>query len=218
VFRLRRLNAAEPGANKASDLQREAQPQQQEQHRRQLSRVHRRSSKNVVASQRDEPVRSQIARKVGQNRCRRRNAYLSVNDSRRRRPWAQVNVSSVAEVHHLDFGNRSHSHRVAPMKRVVQEKEHRARMANRLRRQPVERVKLAPKEKEFRARRLSSSSSSAAARLAQPITAKDKGNPKVGRKEHQKKRHRHVSNNFVDNTSGSGTKKLRSPLFSKAEL
>ncbi len=208
-------------ANKASDLQslvqQEAQLEQPEQHRNQLSRAHRRNSKNVVASQRGEPVRSQVVRKVGQNRFRRRNASedLSVNDSGRHRLWAQVNVSSVGEAP-PDLGNRSHSHRVAPMKRVVQEKEHRARMANRLRRQPVERVKLAPKEKEFRARRLSSSS--AAARLAQPITAKDKGNPKVGRKEHQKKRHRHVSNNFVDDTSGSGTKKLRSPLFSKAEL
>ena len=60
VFRPRRLNAAEAGANKASDLPSPAQPEQREQHRRQLSRVHRRSNKNMVASQRDDQVRSQV--------------------------------------------------------------------------------------------------------------------------------------------------------------
>ena len=83
-------------------------PEKPEQHRGQLSRVRRRSNKNVVASQRDEPARSQIAPKLGQNRSRRRNASedLSVNDSGRHRLRAPVNVSSVAEARHLDFENR----------------------------------------------------------------------------------------------------------------
>jgi hypothetical protein len=51
------LNAAEAGANKASARQslveQVAQPEQGEQHHRQLSRVDRRSSKSMVASQRE---------------------------------------------------------------------------------------------------------------------------------------------------------------------
>jgi len=52
------LNAAEAEANKSSARQnlveQVVQPERREQHRRQLSRVHRRSSKSMVASQRDD--------------------------------------------------------------------------------------------------------------------------------------------------------------------
>lgn len=68
--RLRRSKEVERADEvKASDLQSlvrpEAQPEQREQHHGRLSRAHRGSSKNVVASQRDDPARSQIARKAG---------------------------------------------------------------------------------------------------------------------------------------------------------
>src|SRR5258705_84745 len=54
VFRPRRSNAAAAELDKARDLPSPALPEQQEQHRGQLSRVRRRNSKNMVASQRDD--------------------------------------------------------------------------------------------------------------------------------------------------------------------
>ena len=66
-------------------------------------------------------------------------------------------------------------------------------------------MKRAPNEKECRALMLSRrrqqqhqqrSSSNEAARLPQPITARDRGSRKVERKDNQKKRHRQASNNF----------------------
>jgi hypothetical protein len=86
VFRPLRLNAAEAELDKARDLPSPALPEQQEQHRGQLSRVARRNSKNMVASQRDDQVRSQIPSVVGQDRFRRRVMIkgFSVSDSARR--------------------------------------------------------------------------------------------------------------------------------------
>jgi hypothetical protein len=89
--RRRRLNAAEAGANKASDLpslvERVVRPEQREQHRRQLLRVRRRSSKSVIAGQRDDQVSSQVQRKVSQDRFRPRvrSDNLSVSGSARPR-------------------------------------------------------------------------------------------------------------------------------------
>ena len=53
----------------------------------------------MVASQRDDQVRSQIPRVVGQDRFRRRvtRADLSVSGSARRRQWAQGKASAAAE-------------------------------------------------------------------------------------------------------------------------
>ena len=104
---------------------------------------------------------------------------LSDNDSARLRLPAQVDVSSVEEVRRLDIVNLSRPRRLAD-----------------------QRMKRAPNEKECRALTLSrrrpstssNSSSNEAARLPQPITARDRGNRKVGRKDNQNKRHRQVSN------------------------
>lgn len=49
---------AEAEANKASLVPRVGRPEQREQRQGQLSKGHRRSSKNVVANQRDDQVRS----------------------------------------------------------------------------------------------------------------------------------------------------------------
>ena len=155
-----------------------AQPEPREKHRRQLSRVHRRGSKSVVASQRDDQGRSQVPGRVGQDRFRRgvTRENLSVSGSARRRLLAQVNVSSVAEVSRLDIVSLSRPRRVADhrVKRASQEKECRALTLSRRRPSP-------------------SSSSEAAAHLL----AKDRGSRKVERRDNQKKRHRQVSNNFV---------------------
>jgi hypothetical protein len=180
------LNAAEAGVNKASArqslVQREGQPEQQEQHRPQLSRVHRRSSKSMVASQRDDQGRSQVPGRVGQDRFRRRvtSKNLRVSGSAHRRLLAQVNMSSVAEVSRLDIVNLSRPRRVADqrMKRGANEKE--SRVLTLSRRRPS-----------------TSSSSNEAARLPQPITARDTDSRKVERRDNQKKHHRQVSNNFV---------------------
>ena len=185
VFRLRRLNAAGAGANKASDLQnrvkRVVQREQRELRRRQVSRVHRRGSKSRVASQRDDPVRSQVPGRVGQGKFRRRvkSENLSVSGSARRRLPVQANLISAAEVRRPDFVNRSRPRLVADLqvKRAVKEKECRAPMVSR------------PRNNNS-SRRSSRSSGSTVARLQEPITARDKGSRKVARREKQKKRHR----------------------------
>ena len=113
---------------------------------------------------------------------------LSVNDSARRRLRAQVNVISVAEVRRLDSVSRSPPRQVAVLqvKHGAKEKECRALLVSR-------------------PRHRSSSSSSEAARLPQPIAARGRASRKVGRREPQKKRHRQGHINFsVTNTSGSG--------------
>ena len=170
----------------------------------------------MAANQRDDQRRSQVQEKVNPNRIRHR-VTMSAYGSARRRLWAQVNVSSVAEVRRPDFVNRSRRHRVAALqvKHAAEGKEHRAHMANRLSRQPEEPVKRAVEEKEDKARRLSrnSSSSSEAARLPQPITASDRVSRKVGRRDHQKKRHRQGSNNFGAITPAAPERKNSGAAF-----
>jgi len=180
-------NPAEGLADKAgglqSPVQREAQTERREQHRRRLSRAHRRSSKNVVASRRDDPVRSQIARKVDHNKFRRRgtNEDRSVSGSARRHPLAPLSTGNLTGVRHREFTSRSRLRLVQDMrmKRAPNEKECRAVMLSR--RRPT----------------TSASSSNQAARLPQPITARDAGNRKVGIKGNPKKRHRHGRTNLA---------------------
>jgi len=113
---------------------------------------------------------------VGQDRFR-------VSGSERRRLLAQLNISSVAEVRHLDFINRSRRLLVAEprVRRAAKEKEIRALMVSRLR------------HNSTRSRRRSSST---VAHLPQPITARATGNRKVETRDNQRKRHRHGRNNF----------------------
>ena len=167
-----------------------AQPEQRERHRRQLSRVHRRSSKSVGASQRDDHERNQVPGRVGQGRFRRRvtSENLSVSGSARRRLVAQVNMSSVAEVSRLDIVNLSRPRPVADqrMKRGANEKECRALTLSRRR-----------SSTSASSNSSNRSNSNEASRRPQPITARDTGSRKVERRDNQKKRHRQVSNNFV---------------------
>jgi len=184
VFRLLRLNAAAAELDKARDLPSPALPEQQEQHRGQLSRVPRRNSKNMVASQRDDQLRSQIPRVVGQDRFRRRvtREDLSVSGSARRHLWAQLNVSNVELVRQPEFGNRSPRLLVAEprMRRASKEKECRARVISSL-------LHNSPSSR---------SSASKVARLPQSITARHKDSQKAGSRDNQKKRHRHGHNDF----------------------
>ena len=203
VSRPRRLNAAAAELDKARDLPSPARPEQQEQHRGQLSGVPRRNRKNMVASQRDDQVRRQIPRMVGQDRFRRRvtREDLSVSGSARRHLWAQLNISNVEPVRHPDFGNRS-------------------------RRFPVEepRVKRAPSEKKCRAftlsrlRHNSTSSRSSGRKVARPrlpqlITARATDSRKAETRDNQKKRHRHGRNNFGAITPAAPERETPGPLF-----
>ena len=123
-----------------------------------------------------------------QGNLRRRVASenLSVSGSAHRRLLAQLNVSSVAEVSRLDIVNLSRPSRVADqrMKHGANEKECRA-------------LTLSRRRSSTSSSSSNNSSSNEAARLRQPITARDTRRWKVERRGHRKKRHRQVSNNFV---------------------
>jgi hypothetical protein len=202
--RPRRLNAAEAGANQASDLQSlvqlEVQAEQREQHRHHVFMLRRRGSKNMVISQRDDQVRSQIPPKVRKAKFRNKGTseYLSVSGSARRRLWARLNTGNLAEVHRPDFISRS-----------------RVRLVENMR------MKRAPNKKECRAltvsrRPLSTSISSSnssnnneAVRLPQLSTAKDTGSRKVEPSGNQKKRRRQGRDNFVAITLATPEEKLK---------
>ena len=119
---------------------------------------------------------------MDRNKFRRRNANenLSVNDSGRRRPWAELNVSSVAELR-KDFGNRSRSLVLAELqvKHAAKEKEYRALMVSR------------------RSNNNSGSSSNAPAHPVQPSGDRDRGSMKAGKRGHQEKRRRQGRDKFV---------------------
>ena len=137
----------------------------------------------MASSQRDDQLSSQIPRMVGQDRFRRRvmREELSVSGSARRRLWAQLNISNVERVRRLDFDNRSRRRLVAqpPLRRARSEKRCRALTLSRLRRNSTH-----PR-----------SSGSKVARLQQLITARATGSRRVER-DNQRKRHRHIRNNF----------------------
>jgi hypothetical protein len=201
-------NPAEGVAGKASDLQspvrREAQPEQREQHRHQLSRVRRRINKSMVVRRRDDRVRKQILPVVGRNRFRRRgtNKDRSVSGSARRHLLAQLSPGNLAEVQRREFISRS-----------------------RLRLMQDVRMKRAPNEKECSALTLSrrrpttsasssvSSSSNEAARLPRPITARDAGSRKVGIKGNPKKPHRHSRTNLVATISAAPERVAPEPFL-----
>ena len=172
------MNAAEAELDKARDLPSPVRPEQREQHRGQLSRVHRRSQ-NVVARRHDNEVRSKVRGKV--NRIRHR-VTMNVYGSARRRLWPQVNTGNAAAVSRLDFINRLPRHPVAErrVRRAAKEKECRALMVSRLRHNSTSSRSSGPK----------------VARLPQPITARATDSRKVDRRDNQRKRHRQVRNNF----------------------
>ena len=147
----------------------------------------------MVASQCADQERSQVPGRVGQDSLRRRvtSENLSVSGSARRLLLAQLNTGNMAEFHRPDFVNRSPRHLVADqrMKHADKEKECRALTLSRRR--------------NNNNNNSSSSSSSEAARLPQPITGRDRGSRKVGRKDNQNKRHRQGSNNFVAITAAA---------------
>ena len=122
---------------------------------------------------------------------------LSVSGSGRRLP-AEVNMSSAVEVRRPDFVNRSPRHPVADvqMKRAPNKKECSALTLSR--------------------RRRPSTSSNEAARLPQPITARDTGSRKAERRDNQKKRHRQGRDNFAAIRAAAPERKTPEPLSFQA--
>jgi hypothetical protein len=179
TLRRRSLNVTEAGANLASDLQRLVQRvvnMEQRKLRRSLPSRVRRRSRNVVARQHDNEARSKLQGKVNIIRHR---VTINVYDSARRRLWPQVNGSSVAQARRQDLVNRSGRRLVAgpQVKHAVKGKECKAHMVNRPRN--------------------SSSSRSRATPRPQPITAKDKGNRRVGNKKDKNQHRRRGHNNLA---------------------
>ena len=116
---------------------------------------------------------------------------LSVNDSARRRLRAQVNVISVAKVRRLDSVSRSRPRQVAVLqvKHGAKKKECSALTLSRRRRPSTS-------SSSSNNSNSSGSSSNEVARPRQPITDRARASRKVGRRNNQKKRHRHAHNNF----------------------
>lgn len=156
---------------------------------------------------------------MDRNKCRRRNASenLSVNDSGRRRPWVELNVSSVVELRQ-DFGNRSRSLMLAVLqvKHVAKEKEYRVLTVNRRSSNSS-----ASSNKSNGGSSSNNNKSNEAARLVQLSAGKDKGrgSRKVARREHQEKRHRLDRDKYIVNkTPAAPERPVPEPLFIKPEL
>jgi hypothetical protein len=111
---------------------------------------------------------------------------------------AQPNVSSVKPVPHLGSGSRSRPRLVEEMrmKRASNEKEPRLLTVSRLRRNNTSRH----------------SNGNKVPRLPQPITARPMDNRKVER-SNQKKRHRHIRNNFAQQHQRLRDVKTPEPFF-----
>ena len=155
----------------------------------------------MVASQRDDQVRSQIPRMAGQDRLRRRvtREDLSVSGSARRHLWAQLNISNVEPVRHLDFGNRSPRLLVAEprVRRAAKGKECRALMVSRLRHNSAS----------------SRSSGRKVARLPQPIKARPTGSRKVENKKQKNQHPCRGHNSFGAITPAAPERETPEPLF-----
>jgi hypothetical protein len=201
VFRHRRLNGPEAELNQARDLLSPDRPEQRDLHRDKVWKAHHRSRSNMASScQRDDQRNSQIPPTAGQDRFRRRVTAeeLSVSGSARRHLWAQPNVSNVKPVRHLESGSRSRLRVVEQMrmKRAPNEKECRLLTVSRLRRNSTSRH----------------SSGNKVPRLPQPITARPTDNRKVER-SNQRKRHRHIRNNFAQQHQRLRDVKTPEPFF-----
>jgi hypothetical protein len=178
VFRLHRSSVAKAAAKPASDLRdRVRQVGQREQRilrRRQHSSVHHSPNQNVVARRGDAQAKSQMQRKVHQDRFRRRIASeeMSVSGSARRSLWARVNTANAAEVRRREFVNRKLRQVVEdlPMKRAADNRECRAHKASRL--------------------------NSEVPRLAQRNAARNRGSRKAARENRKKEHHRRGHNSF----------------------
>jgi hypothetical protein len=135
----------------------------------------------MLGRQRADQVRSQIPRKVGQDRFR-------VSGSARRRLLAQLNTGNLAAVHSQDFISRS-------TLRLVEDPQ----------------MKRGPNEKECRALALSRRPRPSTSRLRRNVAARllqvnvSKGSRKVETRGNQKKRHRQGINKSVPIRSGSGS-------------
>ena len=138
----------------------------------------------MVASQRDDQVRSKVSGKVSHRKIRHR---VSLNRCGSGRPhpghlWAQLSAANLAEGRLPDCISRSRLRPVEDrrVRRAAKEKECRALTVSRLRHNSTS----------------NRSSGSKVARLPQPIMARVMGSRKVETRGNQKKRLHHGRNNF----------------------
>jgi len=192
VFRPGRKNAAKAEAREASDRQgpvgQVCQQEQGDRHRHRLFKLRR--SRNVVASQRDDPVRSKVHGKVSPHKIRRR-VRINRYSSARRHLWEQLSTANLAEPHNQDSVSKSRLRPVEDrrMKRAPNDKECRVLVGSRLRHNRTS---------------SRSCSGSKVARLPQPITARVMGSREVGKENNRDKHHRQGSNNILWRNNISG--------------
>ena len=172
-----------PASGRQGPVGQAGQQEQGEQHRHRVFNLRR--SRNMVASQRDDQVRSKVSGKVSHRKIRHR---VSLNRCGSGRPhpghlWAQLSAANLAEGRLPDCISRSRLRSVEDrwMKRALNETECRVLGVSRLRHNSTS------------SRR---SSSNEVARLRELTPARDSGSRKVGSKDNQKKRLRHGRNNF----------------------
>lgn len=153
----------------------------------------------MVVHQYHHHARSQAPGKVNRIRLR---VTTNVYSSARRRLLALLNTGNLAAVHLPDYIRRSRLRPVEDrrMKLASNEKEYRALMLSR---------------RHLSASTSSSSNSNGAARLPQPITARDTGSRKVDRRDNQKKRHRQGRDNLAQEHRRLWSVKLRGRFFFK---
>jgi len=156
----------------------------------------------MVGSQRDDQARSQIPRRAGQDRPRRRVTAedWSVSASaRRHRRAAQLNISNVESARQREFGNRSPRLPVEEprVRRVTKGKECRALMVSRLRQYSDS----------------SRNSGRKVARLPQPIKARPMGSRKLENKKQKNQHPRRGHNNFGATIPAAPERETPEPLF-----
>ena len=160
-----------------------------------------RRSRNVVASQRDDRVRSKVHGKLSRHKIRHRVTTNGYGSARRHRGhlWAQLSKANLGESYNQDPASRSRLRPVEDrrVRRAAKEKECRALTVSRLRHNSTS----------------SRSNGSKVARLPQPIMVKVTGSRKVETKGNQKKRLHHGRNNFSAITPAAPERKNSGVAF-----
>ena len=139
----------------------------------------------MVARQRDDRAKSLIPRRVGQDKLRRRVMTNLCGSARRHLP-VQLNRGNVAALLRPEFISKSRRRRVGSTQRncAPNEKGCAPLRVSRLRHKRIS--------------RRSNNSSSTVVRLQEPLTPRAMDSRKV-ETDHQKRRHRHIRNNFWRN-------------------
>ena len=195
VSRPRRKNAAQAEVKESSDRQgpvEQADPQEyEEQHRRQLLSVRRRSDRSSVVSQRGRLVSSKVSGKLSHRKIRHRVRMNRYNSARRHpgRLWARLSKANREKAHNQDLVSRS---RLRPVK------DRQVKLApNKKEKGKEDRLLVASRLRQNSDNAHSRSSGSKVARLVQPIRNRAAGSRKAGKGDNRDKHRRQGSNNIL---------------------